>query len=228
MKKKISIVKMVISATLKLVSFLALMFLLSWRIDYWQGWLFIIATLVATISIFLIFRKKMDLFKERVKPGPGTKTWDKVFWFFNLLFFLAILIIGPLDAGRFMWSPEIPLYWYFIGYITHFIGYYIILWSMYINNFFSSVVRIQKDRGQKVIQDGPYKYIRHPGYVGAFFIAPSTALILGSLWAMIPAVLWIIALIIRTALEDATLQKELEGYKEYTKKTKYRLIPGIW
>jgi protein-S-isoprenylcysteine O-methyltransferase Ste14 len=99
---------------------------------------------------------------------------------------------------------------------------------MYINKFFSSVVRIQKDRGHKVIQDGPYKYVRHPGYVGIFFLAPAVPLILGSIWGLIPSGLFIIAIIIRTYLEDKTLHKELEGYKEYAKKVKYRLIPGIW
>ena len=228
MNKKISYFKLAVSGTLKIGLFFALMFLLSGRLDYWQGWAFIIFSLVSIALIFYIFRDKRDLFKERMKPGPGMKWWDKIFWAFNIIFFTAILVLGPLDAGRFMWSPDIAIHWYVIAYAAHIIGYYITLWAMYTNNYFSSVVRIQKDRGQTVIQDGPYKYVRHPGYVGAFFIAPSTAIILGSLWALIPAGLWLVALVIRTALEDATLQKELEGYKEYTKKTKYRLIPGIW
>jgi len=219
---------MIVSAFLKLASFLALVFLLSGRLDYWQGWVFIGIALSASVVIFIVFRDRAALFKERMKPGPGMKWWDKIFWVFNIIFYFALLIIAPLDAGRYLWSPELPVYLYVLGYIAHIFGYYFILWAMWTNDYFSSVVRIQKDRGQKVIQEGPYKYIRHPGYVAAFFIAPSTALILGSLWALIPGILWNIAIIIRTYLEDKTLQKELEGYKEYTKKVKYRLIPGIW
>jgi protein-S-isoprenylcysteine O-methyltransferase Ste14 len=184
--------------------------------------------MAAALAIIILFKNKTDLLKERLKPGPGMKSWDKVFWVFNFLLYFAVIIIGPLDAGRFMLSPELPISIYIISYVAHVVGYWLILWAMWTNNFFSSVVRIQKDRGQKVIQSGPYRIVRHPGYVATFLIAPSTAIILGSLWALIPAILWVIAIIIRTALEDKTLQKELEGYKEYAKKVRYRLIPGIW
>ncbi|MFC1655486.1 methyltransferase family protein [Patescibacteria group bacterium] len=228
MSKKSDMLKFAVSGILKMTSFFVLIFLLAGRFDYWQGWVFFGIGMTAAFVILILFRDKRDLLKERMKPGPGMKSWDKVFFAFNILFYFGILILGPLDGGRFMLSPEIPTSIYIMGYITHAVGYVIILWAMWTNNFFSSVVRIQKDRGQKVIQNGPYQFVRHPGYIGAFLIAPSSAIILGSLWSLIPAVLWVIALIIRTALEDKTLQKELEGYKEYTKKVRYRLIPGIW
>ena len=97
---------------------------------------------------------------------------------------------------------------------------------MWVNRFYSSVVRIQT--GQEVVQDGPYRFVRHPGYVGGILMAISSSLIFGSLWALIPAGIVVILLIIRTHLEDITLQKELQGYIDYTKKIRYRLLPGIW
>lgn len=228
MAKKTKFWKLAASGFLKMISFFVFIFLLAGRLDYWQGWVFFGIGMTAGTSVAILFRKNPELLKERTKPGPGMKWWDKVFWIFNILLYFGILIFGPLDAGRFMLSPEIPTSTYVIGYVFHLVGYVIILWAMWINTFFSSVVRIQKDRGQKVIQDGPYKVVRHPGYVGAILIAPSTAIVLGSLWSLIPAALWIVAIIIRTYLEDKTLHKELEGYKEYAKKVSYRLIPGIW
>lgn len=226
--KKTEYVKLAISGILKIAVFFALIFLLAGRTDYWQGWGFIAITLVGAVVILFLFKDKSDLLKERMKPGPGMKWWDKIFWVFHIIFFMGILVIGVLDSGRYMWSPELPMYIYILAYVAHAISYAIVLWAMYINEFFSSVVRIQKDRGHKVIQEGPYKYVRHPGYVGVFFMAPSMPLILGSLWGLIPAGLLIIAIIIRTYLEDKTLHEELEGYKEYAKKVRYRLIPGIW
>ncbi|MFH1408668.1 MAG: isoprenylcysteine carboxylmethyltransferase family protein, partial [Nanoarchaeota archaeon] len=101
-------------------------------------------------------------------------------------------------------------------------------WAEYTNSYFSSVVRIQKDRGQKVCQEGPYKYIRHPGYVGANLLWPSMGLIFGSAWSLIPSGILFVLTIVRTSLEDKTLQKELKGYKAYAKKVKYRLLPGVW
>jgi protein-S-isoprenylcysteine O-methyltransferase Ste14 len=109
-----------------------------------------------------------------------------------------------------------------------FASYGFIMWAMFTNNFFSSKVRIQSDRGQYVVQQGPYKFVRHPGYLGVLFWMPSTALTMGSLWGLIPAALAVLTIIIRTYLEDKTLQKELPGYIEYTQKVRYRLIPGIW
>jgi protein-S-isoprenylcysteine O-methyltransferase Ste14 len=99
---------------------------------------------------------------------------------------------------------------------------------MWVNNWFSSTVRIQMDRDQHVVQDGPYRYVRHPGYVGGILMAVSASLILGSLWALIPASIVVLLLVIRTYLEDTTLQKELPGYADYTKKVRYRLVPGLW
>ena len=175
-----------------------------------------------------MFINKTDLARERLKPGPGTKWWDKIFWVFYAPMFFAVFILASLDAGRFRWTAQLPLSVYIIGYIVYLLSQYITLWSMWVNKFFSTTVRIQTDRGQEVVQNGPYRFIRHPGYVGGILLAISSSLILGSLWGLIPAGGVVFLLIIRTYLEDITLQKELQGYSDYALKVKYRLLPGIW
>ena len=207
---------------------LALLFLLAGRLDYWQGWLFAWVTLFFISAALYIFQNDKDLSKERIKPGPGTKWWDKVFFVFYVPLNAAVLVTASLDTGRFFWSPELPPVVYFSGYLLYITAQITIMWSMRINRFFSSTVRIQRERGQYVIQEGPYRYVRHPGYVGGISLALGMALSLGSLWALIPAGGAVTALVIRTLLEDRTLQKELPGYSEYAQRVKSRLIPGLW
>jgi protein-S-isoprenylcysteine O-methyltransferase Ste14 len=105
---------------------------------------------------------------------------------------------------------------------------FLIWWVTSVNRRLSTMVRIQDDRGQQVVTNGPYRYVRHPMYVGTVLFAPGIPLLLGSWWALIPAGMIIVIFIIRTAMEDKTLMEELPGYAEYTKQVRYRLIPGIW
>jgi len=142
--------------------------------------------------------------------------------------FYTVVVIASLDSGRFKWTAPLPMFIYIIGYIVYIFSQFVNLWAMRTNNFFSFTVRIQKDRGQEVVQNGPYHFIRHPGYVGGILMAISSSLVLGSLWALIPASIVTILLIIRTYLEDITLQKELQGYNEYSKEVRFRLLPGVW
>ena len=117
---------------------------------------------------------------------------------------------------------------YVAAYVVLVVAYGLVLWAMWTNRFFSSVVRIQTDRGHHVVHDGPYRFVRHPGYVGAILLGLASAVALGSLWALIPAGLMAMAVIVRTALEDATLKRELPGYAEYASRVRYRLLPGVW
>jgi len=211
-----------------LLLMIAMFLFLAGRINYWQGWVFggVTALILLVKSIF--FPSRSDLIEERIKPGPGTKWWDKVFYAFYIPAFFAVFIIGCLDGGRYGWTESLPVFVYISGYIMYIFSISIFLWAQQINRFFSSVVRIQHERGHELIQKGPYKYVRHPGYIGGILMAISTAQVLGSLWALIPAGIVSILLIIRTYLEDTTLQKELSGYAMYTKKVRYRLLPGVW
>ena len=220
--------RLVVKGILSIPVIIAIVLILAGRIDYWQGWVFGGICFFGAIIKSIAFVNKPDFARERVKPGPGTKWWDKVFWAFYAPVFFAVVIVASLDAGRFRWTTHLPVSVYIISYTFHILSYFIESWCMWTNKFFSSVVRIQTDRGHKVVRDGPYKIVRHPGYVGGILLAISISLILGSLWALIPAGVIVILLIIRTYLEDITLQKELQGYADYTKKVKYRLLPGIW
>ncbi|WP_017660807.1 methyltransferase family protein [Baaleninema simplex] len=221
-------VKIAIKSIVRLLIFLALIFLAAGRIDYWQGWVFSGIVLTYAAIAIVLFSDMPDLAKERDKPGPGMKGWDKVFWAFYRFLSLAIFVIAALDAGRFGWTKPLPVFVYVIAYLIYISSTIIVVWSMRVNKFFSSVVRIQTDRGQIVIDSGPYALVRHPGYVAGILIFISSPLLLGSVIGLIPGSLCAIALIIRTYLEDKTLQNELPSYLEYVEKVKYRLIPGIW
>ena len=207
---------------------IALILILGGRINYWQGWAFGVITVLLVLVKSIFFPSRSDLIEERIRPGPGIKWWDNLFYAFYIPAFFAVFIIGSLDGGRFGWTASLPIFVYISGYIMYIFSISIFLWAQQINRFFSTVVRIQHDRGHVVIQTGPYKYVRHPGYIGGIVMAISTALVLGSLWALMPAGVVVILLIIRTYLEDTTLQKELPGYADYAKKVRHRLLPGVW
>ena len=205
-----------------------ILFVSAGRINYWQGWGYLgIIGLLSAIGLKL-FSKKLDLIQERIKPGPGIKRWDKVFMGLFIPLFLAILFVSGLDAGRFHWTKSLSLPVYIVSYFLFVLSYLFLFWAMWVNPFFSSVVRIQTDRGQTVIQSGPYRFVRHPGYLGGIVWMLTSALVLGSLWALIPSGVTAVLLLIRTYLEDRTLQNELPGYIEYAHKVRYRLLPGIW
>ena len=207
---------------------MAIIFISAGRLTYWQGWVFGGTYLIFILITLIKFTDRKDLIYERIKPGPGVKWWDKIFFSVYLLFSIAILIVSTLDTGRFKWSPHLPVIVYAAAYLVMLLSYLFTLWAMWINRFFSSRVRIQTDRGHHVIQDGPYRFVRHPGYLGGIFFLLTFPLVLGSLWGLIPAGLSVIALIIRTYLEDRMLHNELPGYSDYADKVRYRLIKGFW
>ncbi|HHT18485.1 MAG TPA: isoprenylcysteine carboxylmethyltransferase family protein [Methanobacterium sp.] len=205
---------------------LVVIFISAGRLDYWQGWAYVGLNLV--FLIFAYFTLSSDLIQERMEPEKGVEKWDKYIQKVSIPVFLAILIISALDGGRFYWYPQIPLYITIIGMFLYTLGQIIILWAKMVNKYFSAVVRIQTDRGHTVCKEGPYSFIRHPGYLGGLIYSVATPLVLGSFWGLIPVAISLILLFIRTYLEDKTLQKELDGYVEYTKEVRYRIFPHIW
>ncbi len=194
-----------------------------------RAWIYFGIFFIDTIvSIVISIKLIPGLLNERGKIQEGTKTWDKVLLAVHFTsYLLGIPIIAGLDIGRFQWSQ---LNWNFfaIGLVIYIFTYIIILWAMAVNTHFEGTVRIQKDRDHKVISNGPYKFIRHPGYVGMILGSICIPLMMGSVYTFIPAGVCTITLIIRTALEDKTLHEELNGYSGYAKKVKFRLLPGIW
>ena len=198
------------------------------RIDWWPPWAAIgvwLAYFAATDIIML--RLNPDLMAERLSPPKGAKTWDRAIVSVIRLTQLARYILAGLDQ-RYGWTGGFPLAVQVAGLAVCVLGYALFAWAMASNTFFSQVVRIQADRGHAVAANGPYRYVRHPAYIGGILFELAMGVLLASWWAIIAGGLCSILLILRTALEDRTLQAELEGYADYTRRVRYRLLPGIW
>lgn len=208
--------------------FAAIIFWPAGRIDWVAGWLYLgIITANLFVNVVYLRRVNPELIEHRLRLGEGTKRWDKIWAAFFTPVFLAIYVIAGFDAVRFEWST-MPAWLWPLGLTLFVPGTALLTWSMGVNPFFEKTVRIQTERGHHVIDNGPYRFVRHPGYLGFFGWSLSPPLLLGSWWAFLPALLSIIGLVIRTALEDRTLREELAGYEDYVRRVRYRLIPGIW
>lgn len=208
--------------------FIVILFISAGRIDYFQGWIYTALSLLGLLMSFFLTGEDTELLDERSKPPKDAKEWDKRILKLSALTTIITYIVAGLDSGRYRWSPPLQGRICLLGIILMFSGQLLFLISKKANKFFSSIVRIQNDRGHSVCENGPYKYVRHPGYLGMLISWVGFPLLLGSIWSTIPISLIIVLLLIRTSLEDKTLIKELSGYNQYLQKTHYKLIPGIW
>jgi protein-S-isoprenylcysteine O-methyltransferase Ste14 len=207
------------------------MFLTAGTLKWTMAWVYLAIHVFFTIgSRVLAWRKNPGLLRERARSleAEDTKPWDRLLvvmvgLFVPLIFFL----VAGLDF-RYEASPEFSMTVQMIALVIVVLGFLWGTWAFVVNAYFSAVVRIQEDRGQTVVQDGPYRYMRHPGYASSLITNLAVPVMLGTLWALLPAIVIIIVLVIRTSKEDRTLQEELPGYKEYAQRTRCRLIPGIW
>jgi protein-S-isoprenylcysteine O-methyltransferase Ste14 len=207
-----------------------LLFILTGRMNIPRAWIYLVVSLVGMFGgIVLVGMANPELLNHRGqwKKKKGTKPWDKFLLpVFGITGFYVLHVVIGLDI-RFQWSCP-GIYSTIAGVVLFLVGSVIINWAMIVNTHFEATVRIQNDRDHKVITAGPYKMVRHPGYVGAILWAVATPLIIGSVVGFVPAVIAGFVLIIRTWLEDKTLHSELNGYVEYAGRVKYRLFPGIW
>ena len=198
------------------------------RIDWWAAWA-VIAVWVAwfTAMDIIILRFNPDLMAERLAPPKGAKTWDRAILSILRLTQLVRYILAGLDQ-RYGWTGDFPVAAQIAALMVCVLSCALFCWAMASNTFFSQIVRIQSDRGHTVATDGPYRYVRHPAYVGMILFELAMSTLLASWWALIASGLCAILLILRTALEDRTLQAELPGYVDYARQVRYRLLPGIW
>ena len=217
-----------IKQTFGMLLFFAVIFISAGRFIYWQGLVYLFIGLFMFIMSYTALRIDSGLMNERSKPGEGAKKWDKLILGLSFLATIGMYITAGLDSGRFHWSPDLHWSIYVLGIILTTLGQLLFLIAQKQNKFFSSTVRIQTDRGHTVCESGLYKVVRHPAYLGSVIQTIGFPLIFGSLWSIIPVSVLIIFLVTRTYLEDKTLKNELNGYPEYTSKTRYRLIPFIW
>jgi len=199
------------------------------RIDWWAGWaaLAVMGVWIAATAI-VVLRLNPALLAERLGPRQGAKSWDVAIVSSLGLVTLVRYIVAGLDQ-RYGWTGGLPVAAQLAALAVCAAGYDLLfVWAITSNAFFSQVVRIQPERGQTVVTGGPYRYVRHPAYIGAILYELAAPVLLASWWAMIPSALAAVLLIVRTALEDRTLQAELAGYGKYARRVRYRLVPGIW
>ena len=200
-------------------------------LGWWQAWFYSLLIVAAGIGGRIWAEQRHPgLMAERqnIENVQNAKSWDKVLApLMAVSVGFPMVIVAGLDH-RYNWSPEFPLWLIVIGFILISFGYAFATWALAENKFFSSVVRIQTERGHVVCDSGPYRFVRHPGYAGNIPPLLGIVLALGSVWTLIPAVVALIITVIRTALEDQTLQEELSGYRDYARRVRYRLIPGIY
>lgn len=204
------------------------MFLPAGTVGWTKGWLFIAVFLISeTLAAIYLWKTNPELLIARSHPHSGTKWWDKLLLSGLFPAMSTIFVVAALDDGRFQWSI-LPVSVVLLGYLLFFVGFVIGVWMGQANKFAEPTVRIQTDRGHTVVDSGPYRFVRHPGYAGGTVMFFGIALALGSIWAMIPALVTGLLLVIRTQLEDRTLQEELQGYKEYATRVRYKLVPYVW
>ncbi len=207
--------------------FAALVFMPAGRLDWTLGWIYVGLVFVnVAITWACLLRWNPELIERRVRFGKWTKTWDKVGAVLSAPVMIAVYVVAGLEARDGISS--LPDAAWLAGLAIFIPGSAMLTWSMVVNPFFEKTVRIQTDHGHRVIDTGPYAYVRHPGYLGFVGWMLSTPLLLASVWAFVPAMLAVVGIMIRTALEDRTLHAELPGYPEYAARVRFRLIPGVW
>jgi len=225
-------VRAIARVAIRIVAFLALLagllFLPAGRWDWPEAWTFLAAygSFLVMYAIWGLW-KDPDQLKERSRVAPNVKAWDKVILTAYTICLVLTFVIAGLDAGRFHWSSVGPST-RALAWAGQALAGGVIFWALATNTFLSRMARIQDDRGHVVITAGPYRYARHPMYLGIIVLFVCVPLALGSLWALLPGVGIGLLFVIRTAREDGMLRAELAGYEAYSQRVRYRLCPGIW
>jgi protein-S-isoprenylcysteine O-methyltransferase Ste14 len=198
------------------------------RVDWWPAW----ATLIVMLgwilaTAIIILRVQPGLLAERMGPRKGAKPWDVAIMSMLGMAQLARYIVAGLDL-RNGWTDALPLAAQIVALLLCILGYGLVVWATASNAFFSQIVRLQPERGQVVVTGGPYRAVRHPAYLGAIVYELAVPFLLASGWALVLSGVGVLLLVLRTALEDRTLQAELTGYAEYAGRVRHRLLPGVW
>ena len=208
----------------------ALLFLSSWRLDWVMAWVYV-GTFAVALTAMTVYQElgNPELMEERseFKPREGVQTWDVILSAVARVSLLGSYVVAGLDV-RFGWKPEIPLAVQIAAFAFGLLGAGLIAWAMAANRYAAVYARIQQERGHVVATTGPYRFVRHPFYVGTITFSLMIPLALGSPWALIPGGLAALLFIVKTAAEDRILREGLDGYREYAERVRYRLLPGVW
>ena len=196
---------------------------LDWPRAWWFMAAFVVAILIAVVALWQL---NPEIFAARSRVQPGTKLWDYIFITLVIGGMAAILPVAGFD--RRFGGADAPDWVVIVGYVLFVLSLIGQTWPQAVNRHFEPGVRIQEDRGQTVVDSGPYAIVRHPGYISGSLLALSVALVLGSWWALIPVAIVVVGLVVRTVFEERTLQDGLPGYREYMQRVKWRWVPGLW
>ena len=223
-----AVARYLLQITIFVLLFAASLFFSAGTTAWAMGWVFIAIVSASQLSIALILiMRNPELMGERAET-KGKRDLDRILAGVMSLFGpISMCIVAGLDF-RFGWLPPIPVALQMTGIVLAVLGSVLTAWAMASNKFFYGVLRIAQDKGHTVCASGPYRTVRHPGYLGAILFDLATPLILGSAWAFIPAALTVCAILVRTAREDKALQSGLGGYKEYAQQVRHRLLPAVW
>ena len=229
-QNKTNVLRVIVMTVVVVVVAPFLPMIISGQWDWWEAWGYALASILSfVLSRAIVARVHPDLIRERARfmEAKDTKPWDKILAPLLGIGSILILLVAGLDRS-YGWSSPFSLIVNILALTGIVIGYAFSSWALVANRFFSGTVRIQTERGHHVVSSGPYRLIRHPGYAGGLLGYVLIPVLLDSLWAFIPAGLLAAVMVVRTALEDRTLQAELPGYAAYAQKTRCRLIPGVW
>jgi len=197
-------------------------------LGWWPAWAALAGWMAAEMAIgFVLVRIHPELLAERISLRKGDAAWDKAVMLGFRLSVLALIVLAGLDH-RHGWTDAWSLPVQIAGMAVWLLGHALFVWAMVANRFFSGMVRIQSGRGHTVATGGPYRFVRHPGYVGAIVGQFGLPMLLASWWAFLPGMLGALLLVVRTRLEDRTLRLNLAGYAEFARRVPYRLVPGLW
>lgn len=205
----------------------AILFGCAGGLNWPEAWIYLgVGILLGTVASVYVIRRNPEVINERGRRSKNTKTWDKVLGTFMFITLVLFIVIAGLDA-RYGWS-QVSLWVKVLAFVAMVPGMILPYLAMLHNPFLATTVRIEEERGHRVATTGPYRWVRHPMYTGVILSWLAGPIFLGSWWAVVPAGVSVVVLIVRTVLEDRTLQKELQGYTDYAARVRYRLVPGVW
>lgn len=217
----------IIASYVGVLVYASLVFLAAGKLAYWQGILYLVLALLGATLSHLLVPSGSELTASRAREAKEGESWDKRLLGVYSLVTVVMFVVAGLDSGRFGWSGPVPLGVTVVGAVLMVSGQTLFALAKRENEFFSSTVRIQSERDHRVCDTGPYRFVRHPGYLGMLMALLAFPLVMNSYWAFVPALIAATLLVVRTVLEDRFLSAELLGYSEYAAKTKWRLVPGL-